>query len=105
MSITTPVQLLQRSGMDMPKTNNLRSVPINIHSGKIIVHRQPTPKRRKFSQEETDAIKAYFARHLEDHEIPTTTIAECREFLEVQNMAHRTQKNIQDKFRTIIRST
>ena len=57
-----------------------------------------TPKRRKFTEEETENVKVFFARHITDNNQPA--LGECREFLEIYKM-DRSAKNVQDKVRNL----
>ena len=88
------------TGRKSPESKRARGeTPTPPESETLLVNK--TPKRRKFSEEDTAKVTTYFKRHIEMRQLPT--IMECREFLELHSL-ERTPKNIQDKFRTIVRS-
>ena len=55
-------------------------------------------RRRRFTDEEVEKVKAFFGRHIEERDYPP--MSECRDFLETYKMDH-TAKNVQDKVRNL----
>ena len=55
-------------------------------------------RRRRFTDEEVEKVKAFFGRHIEERDKPP--LSECRDFLETYKM-DRTAKNVQDKVRNL----
>ena len=60
-----------------------------------------TPRRRLFSDNESETVKSYFSQNIESESTPT--IRQCASFLYTHAL-NRTPKNIQDKVKNLIRN-
>lgn len=61
--------------------------------------RNPAKKRIPWTSSETEKVTDYFIEYVERRETPSLSV--CKDYLKMQKISNRTDKNVQDKVRNI----